>query len=213
MESIRFNGVPYRRYPDSPRRSDRLYFTASYNASGEQRLHRAVWAAAHGPIPDGHHVHHIDGDPLNNDVSNLRCVTPKEHIAEHMSPERSQWQREHAERIRPLAAAWHSSPDGRAWHSATAKAAWEGREPQPGVCEQCGAGYESLKPGRFCSNKCKSAWRRDSGLDDEQRACVVCGDGFTINRYAKQRTCGGPCVGRLQSLTKRGLQPDGVRQG
>lgn len=36
--------------------------------------HRLVWAAAHGPIPDGHVVVFLDGDKLNIALDNLRCV-------------------------------------------------------------------------------------------------------------------------------------------
>ena len=30
-----------------------------------------------------HHTHHVDGDPLNNDISNLKIVTIREHINIH----------------------------------------------------------------------------------------------------------------------------------
>ena len=36
--------------------------------------HRLVWEAANGPIPDGHVVVFLDGDRLNIDLDNLRCV-------------------------------------------------------------------------------------------------------------------------------------------
>jgi len=47
-------------------------------------LHRAVWAAVHGPIPDGHDVHHHDHDPAHNEPGNLRLLTVSEHRGEHM---------------------------------------------------------------------------------------------------------------------------------
>ena len=31
------------------------------------------------PCPKGYEHHHIDGNPLNNDPSNIQIVTPKEH--------------------------------------------------------------------------------------------------------------------------------------
>lgn len=46
-------------------------------------IHRHVWEEANGPIPDGWHVHHIDHDPLNNDLSNLVAMPAEEHRAHH----------------------------------------------------------------------------------------------------------------------------------
>lgn len=33
-----------------------------------------------GPIPDGHEIHHIDDNSLNNDISNLACLPIAEHF-------------------------------------------------------------------------------------------------------------------------------------
>lgn len=37
--------------------------------------HRAIWEAAHGPVPAGYQIDHIDGDKHNNALSNLRLAT------------------------------------------------------------------------------------------------------------------------------------------
>jgi len=47
------------------------------------RVHRACWVAYHGAIPDGHVVHHLDGNPANNDIENLSCVSHGEHWRLH----------------------------------------------------------------------------------------------------------------------------------
>lgn len=44
-------------------------------------LHRVVWFAARGPIPAHLEINHIDGNKLNNAVSNLECTTPAENTA------------------------------------------------------------------------------------------------------------------------------------
>lgn len=41
--------------------------------------HRAVWAMHFGEIPPGYAVHHEDGNKLNNDIGNLRCMLFGEH--------------------------------------------------------------------------------------------------------------------------------------
>jgi hypothetical protein len=50
---------------------------------GYVREHRHV-AWAEGILTDPRdHVHHIDGNPKNNDVNNLEILTPSEHSARH----------------------------------------------------------------------------------------------------------------------------------
>lgn len=41
------------------------------------RKHRVLWAAYYGQdIPDGGVIDHINGDPSDNSIENLRCVSP-----------------------------------------------------------------------------------------------------------------------------------------
>lgn len=50
----------------------------SFSFEGRQyRLHRVIWLMMTGCWPDGW-INHIDGDPLNNRLENLRDVTPQE---------------------------------------------------------------------------------------------------------------------------------------
>ena len=46
-------------------------------------LHRAVWAYYNGEIPDGCNIHHRDGNPANNAIDNLQCLTVAEHRRLH----------------------------------------------------------------------------------------------------------------------------------
>jgi hypothetical protein len=46
---------------------------------------RLVWIKAHGPIPDGAHVHHINRDKTDDRIENLELLTPQEHNAEHVN--------------------------------------------------------------------------------------------------------------------------------
>lgn len=54
--------------------------------------YRKLWEAHYGPIPKddkgrSYHIHHIDGDRLNNDITNLKMVTIKEHYDIHYANE------------------------------------------------------------------------------------------------------------------------------
>ena len=201
-ETVYWRGIPFHRDPESEKRSERVYFTAN-----RLRLHQALWADENGPIPPGFHIHHVDGDATNNDPENLEALPAAEHMALHP---RTDYDLEHLERIRSQAAAWHSTPEGIAWHREHGRKTWESREPVERTCDQCGGKYVTRKAAgaRFCSNACKAAWRRATGIDDEDRECAICGSSFSVNKYSSARACSRKCAGRLQSRTKRGLQPD-----
>ena len=42
-------------------------------------LHRYIYELKYGKIPEGFFIDHIDRNPLNNQISNLRLVTPTEN--------------------------------------------------------------------------------------------------------------------------------------
>lgn len=169
-----------------------------------ERLHRYIWKKHHGEIPDGFHVHHIDGDRRNNHISNLTLMPHSRHAAYHMEireldPAYRAWRTKNMEaKVRPAAIAWHKSAAGRRWHSKHAKKVAKTRRPERLVCEQCGKAFEAWNTGtnRFCSNRCKAAWRRASGLDDEKRTCELCGSEFRANKYSRQRFCSKTCSNR-----------------
>jgi hypothetical protein len=53
---------------------------------GFSREHHVVYCEANGltHIPDEFCVHHIDGNPLNNDISNLQLMTHSTHARHHL---------------------------------------------------------------------------------------------------------------------------------
>lgn len=204
VESITFDGVVYRRYPDSRRFSDRNYFRPS-GGTGKEALHREVYKAHHGTIPDGWHVHHIDGDTANNDPENLAALPADEHHAHH-DHDREPPAPPGPEAL-AKAAEWHRSPEGRAWHREHGRRMWAKRKARTATCEWCGSTFEDIsRRAKFCANKCKTAARVASGVDDEDRECAVCGDTFRVNRYRKTKTCSSSCAGALAGRTRAGLQ-------
>lgn len=210
---IDYGGYRYRRYPDAEQWSDRVYYR---RGGGLGYLHRAIWEDTHGrAVPDGHEVHHQDGNPLNNDPSNLVIIPAPEHRRAHpISEERLGNLRAHIDSIRPLAAEWHRSEEGREWHRRHGRAAWEGRAARTYTCAHCDEEFESLgfiDGKRYCSNRCAAAARRASGVDDEDRTCEGCGGAFRVNRYERTRTCSRQCGQRLRRAARgAGVEPDGA---
>ena len=84
-ETIVFKGREYHRNPSANGKHSRRYFWGRRESGDKKKvaLHVAVWEHHNGPVPDGYVVHHKDGNPLNNDVANLECVTISHHCEIH----------------------------------------------------------------------------------------------------------------------------------
>lgn len=50
-------------------------YLVSQTSGRDWLLHRVIWEAAHGPIPDGHEVNHLNGVKTDNRLINLECTT------------------------------------------------------------------------------------------------------------------------------------------
>ena len=53
------------------------------NGKDRKWLHRYLWEKANGPIPKSHHVQYRDGNPENNDLSNLVLTRPGRNFSYH----------------------------------------------------------------------------------------------------------------------------------
>lgn len=183
----KFDGVSY-------------YRCGPYFQRKGKRLHRMVWEFHNGPIPTGYDIHHINGDRADNDIDNLQMLTEQEHESLHMStPERKEQSRRHIKKAIEAAKGWHSSASGAAWHSEHAKEVWAKTEPTEYTCTNCGKTYQSFGKyvagsNTFCSNNCKSAWRRKQGFDNVTRTCPICGEQFTASKYSKTVCCSQECA-------------------
>ena len=154
-----------------------------------RKMHVYVWEFYFGKLPDGYCIHHKDGDKGNNDIENLQLMTFKEHASLHAQKS------DHTAFVEK-SRGWHKTDVAREvsrQNGYATSAEWPTRTY---TCEYCGATFEVKSPRtdyRFCSNKCKSAWRRQSGVDDEHRTCVVCGGEFVVNKYSKTLCCSRKC--------------------
>lgn len=98
----------------------------------------------------------------------------------------------------PKSRRWHGTDAGKAWH----KNHYEQMKDRLYVehnfiCQNCGKEYKSVQmSSKFCSNNCKSAWRKKSGVDDIIRNCKCCGKGFVVNKYAKKEYCSKECASK-----------------
>lgn len=143
MDQQIFNGKIYKRY------DGRDYFTQH-----KYLLHRVVWEFHNGKIPDGMQIHHIDGDTSNNDISNLECLTPKEHTNRHSGKDYSNFQKAGVEASKD----WHKSEEGKKFHSEIGKKSWIDKPKYTKVCEVCANQYQTYFPERskFCNKNCKA---------------------------------------------------------
>ena len=205
-EVVEWGGRKWKRSPKSKHRNHRVYYVHAKWKSKEY-LHRAIWTAAHGAIPLGWHVHHLDGDPFNNDVANLGCMSPSAHSSEHANePARRELASRNIWKAQDAARAWHKSKEGKAWHSEHSREIWRNAVAVDLVCVVCGDNFRSKRRDALtCGPNCLARQRRDSGLDDITVTCPECGGLFVKNKYARVATCSRSC-GKRWADRKRGLR-------
>lgn len=158
------------------------------------RLHRAVWEAAHGPIPRGYHVHHINGDKADNRLENLELLSHGEHSAAHAN-----------EKLGPYR------------HIAVRNAHAKMRENRQKrlservlSCVVCGSDFRSSAkhPTRFCSSPCVQR-ARSGAFNSEQRPCEYCGEAYTatkrVQKYCSKRCNHLATEQRAASLVERDI--------
>lgn len=169
-----------------------------------KRLHRYVWEFYNGKIPKGYEIHHIDGNKANNDISNLQMLSKSEHRkvhADNLTDEQIQWKRDNFNKnARPKAIEWHKSEEGRKWHKEHYEKYKEtfSKVKIDLVCIYCGKEFVGTSDTKFCSNACKSAYRRKSGVDNITKICPICNKEFVSNKYKCVTTCSRSCANKYR---------------
>jgi hypothetical protein len=67
----------------------RRYWRLEANVDGKRiqpLAHRVVWILANGPIPPGYEIDHVDNNPLNNKLENLRLATKSQNAMNKKRP-------------------------------------------------------------------------------------------------------------------------------
>lgn len=173
------------------------YLCTTKNEDGvRKRLHVYVWEFYNGPVPKGYHVHHKDKNKQNNHISNLEIKEKSEHSRYHArtrtKEQRDKNRQNMIEKVLPKAIEWHKSGNGREWH----KLHYEQMKNRLHIerkftCLFCGKEFNNTNTeSKFCSNNCKSAYRRKSGVDNIIKTCEKCGKEYISNKYTKTKYCG-----------------------
>lgn len=182
-----FNGVTYHllgcgRYYLS-------YHTRNVDRKKAKGLHVAIWEYYNNrEVPKDYCIHHIDGNTFNNDISNLECISRKEHLHNHaianmQSLEYIKKNREALNQARDKAREWHKSELGHKWHSENAKKRVMKKKEL--LCQNCGKIFLSVySDAKFCCDKCGNEYRRKVQLD-YVGVCLECGKVF---HYGKENS-------------------------
>lgn len=200
-EDIEWNGFRWRRYPDSPHISARNYYQSrKYSKGKSTQLHRAMWEFHHGPIPDGHQIHHINHNPLDNRIENLSCMTVTEH-----------------RRLHPISAEdrekgryWMYTPSGKQRMLKNGERQWKSAPIRSGACRVCGKTYEIKclhDKTECCSRACWDSHYSKHRVPKESRICKICGNAFEVDKRQKMVCCGRSCGQTLANLNRKVEKP------
>lgn len=202
---IDYDGIKW--YPDR-----RGYWIGHTPDNRIVRLHIYMWEKFNGPVPSGYHVHHKDHDTNNNEIENLELISAAEHLAMHAKENKDILRACMRDYAQPAATEWHKSEDGREWHKAQYQKSlgpkWD--EMVTKNCIVCGKEFQTSvlmqHKSKFCSNACKSKYRRDMKLDNIEKPCEYCGKLFWSNKYDKQRFCSSMCRNKARSGALKGVK-------
>ncbi len=183
----------------------RLQNGERYFNTHDRKMHWDVWEYHNGSRRKGYHIHHIDGNAQNNRIENLEEVEASKHLSNHQKQyikDNPKWFKEFYTKGTEAAKLWAKTPEGRKRKSETSKRLaqesrfWEQTFGEA-ECKQCSTEFtRQTTEHDFCSNRCKSAWRRSKGIDNVTRICKWCKKEWTLNKYSKAKCCSKMCASK-----------------
>jgi len=180
------------------------YYKTTYS------LHRRIWEDHFGEIPIDHHIHHKNGNSLDNRIENLECIHKSKHHSMHFSAQR-QLEKMHSPESRLKAKEWARSSEAKKMLGIFSKKQWEKRKPIKRECVICGVEFltKNLNGTKYCSQVCRSRCQKLREM--VWRSCLICQKGFQTRNYSQaSKTCSRKCKGLLISKTKLERSHDNV---
>ena len=124
------------------------------------QLHRQVWEDNFGSIPEGHQIHHKNGNTADNRLENLECLSVSAHRSHHNKQKEIHYQKckigsrisERKKRV------WNLLKEGKTVTSENSLLFWNNRKNEGILCVICGKEFwsRSVKiKNRCCSNACR----------------------------------------------------------
>jgi len=201
-EKVIFNGKIYRSYPNSKIKNHR-YFTDNKG----NRLHRDIWILHHGEIPNGYHIHHKDGNRLNNSLENFCCLTPKEHFLSHSKLSKVDPSKD----IYNSSRKWHKSNEGIIHHKKVANEYWSNATKKMIPCDICKIMCERFKKQskktvcKICKLKKQLQKQKTNYIKKERKTllviCKICNK-KTIQKTKKTKNiCSNGCKSKARVLS------------
>lgn len=192
-ERIIYKNIPYYRYPKSALAERRYYFRSFLGKT----LHRVLWEEINGPIPKGFHVHHKDGDPTNNKIENLECLTPKDHFKAH----KKLAENEPSKDIYAKVKLYHRSDRAK-----TRKLPWTVRKKEQLKCLKCGCDYEKhiicVRRFTFLCDRCRIKRYNPSRVTPTLKNCEICQKTIVQKTSRQKRFCSKACKSKSRLKSK-----------
>lgn len=147
-----------------------------------QLLHRVLWEEAHGGIASGEHIHHLDGNPANNELSNLVSISASEHMRLHQlqrfaeSPELKQQTTQNMRSNQHKVREWRESEVGKAkLREICTNNARNRCNNKPTLCLACGSTFLAYSTqAKYCGDSCrKQAFKKLAASRSARPECRI----------------------------------------